>query len=112
MAKITDNALDLLKQRYFQKRETSWEDLCKRVSHNIASAEITEELQKKYEEEYHDAMVNMEFIPSTPCLLNSGTKTQQLSSCFILDIEDSIEGIMKTLSECAKVFQKSGGYLC
>jgi ribonucleoside-diphosphate reductase alpha chain len=109
MAKITDNALDLLRQRYFQEGENSWEDLCKRVSHNIASAEETKELQEKYQKEFYDAMVNMDFIPSTPTLLNAGTKTQQLSSCFILDIEDSIEGIMNTLSECAKIFQKSGG---
>ena len=109
MVKLTDNAIDLLKQRYFQEGETTWEDLCKRVSHNIASAEVTKELQEKYEKLFYDVMVNMDFIPSTPTLLNAGTKTQQLSSCFIIEIEDSIESIMNTLSECAKIFQKSGG---
>ncbi|MFA5559304.1 MAG: LAGLIDADG family homing endonuclease [Methanofastidiosum sp.] len=43
------------------------------------------------------------------CLLNAGTNVQQLSSCFIIDIDDSIESIMNTAAECAKIFQKSGG---
>lgn len=108
MTKINDNALDLLKKRYFLTGESSWEQLCRRVAKNIASAE-REVYRMQTEEQYYNMMVNLDFLPSTPCLLNAGTNTQQLSSCFILDIEDSIEGIMSTLTECAKIFQLSGG---
>lgn len=109
MNKINDNALDLLKKRYFLKDENSWADLCRRVAKNIASGEEKDYIRKDAEQDYFTAMSNLDFLPSTPCLLNAGTPTQQLSSCFILDIEDSIEGIMSTLAECAKIFQKSGG---
>jgi ribonucleoside-diphosphate reductase alpha chain len=51
----------------------------------------------------------MEFIPSTPCLINAGLGNGQLSSCFIINIEDNIESIYQTKSECAKIFQKNGG---
>lgn len=107
---ISKNAIKLLKEKnYFQKNETSWEDICKRVSKNIASAEESDEKAGFYEKLFFNMMKDMYFIPSTPCLLNAGTKVQQLSSCFILDIDDNIESIMQTLTECAKIFQKSGG---
>lgn len=109
MSKISENALDLLKKRYFLEGESTWEDLCKRVAKNIASAEQSDKSRSNFEWLYFSIMSDLDFIPSTPCLLNAGTPTQQLSSCFILDIEDSIEGIMSTLAECAKIFQKSGG---
>lgn len=49
------------------------------------------------------------FIHATPTLFNAGTNNDQLSSCYILGMEDSIVGIYKTLSDCAKISQKCGG---
>lgn len=49
------------------------------------------------------------FTHATPTLFNAGTNKPQLSSCFLLDIEDSIEGIYKTLSDCAHISQNAGG---
>jgi ribonucleotide reductase alpha subunit len=50
------------------------------------------------------------FTHATPTLFNSGTKRPQLSSCFLLDIDDdSIPGIYKTLSDCAVISQNAGG---
>jgi ribonucleoside-diphosphate reductase alpha chain len=50
------------------------------------------------------------FTHATPTLFNSGTKRPQMSSCFLLDIDDdSIPGIYKTLSDCAKISQSAGG---
>lgn len=47
---------------------------------------------------------------ATPTLFNAGTKRPQLSSCFLLDIDDdSIQGIYKTLSDCAAISQSAGG---
>lgn len=50
------------------------------------------------------------FTHATPTLFNAGTKKPQLSSCFLLDIDDdSIPGIYKTLSDCAVISQNAGG---
>lgn len=50
------------------------------------------------------------FTHATPTLFNAGTKRPQLSSCFLLDIDDdSIPGIYKTLSDCAVISQNAGG---
>ncbi len=112
---FNDNIMDLLKKRYFLKDkdgnyiENSWEDICNRVATNLASAEETKELQDTYEKIFYDKMVNLEFIPSSPCLLNAGTKLQQLSSCFIIDIEDSMEGIAEAWKEASIIFKSGGG---
>lgn len=63
-----------------------------------------EMVQKTYE-----MMSQGLFTHATPTLFNSGTNKPQLSSCFLLDIEDSIEGIYKTLSDCAYISQNAGG---
>lgn len=60
-------------------------------------------------ETYH-LMSQKWFIHATPTLFNSGTPKPQLSSCFLLSMqEDSIEGIYNTLSQCAKISQSAGG---
>jgi ribonucleoside-diphosphate reductase alpha chain len=58
----------------------------------------------------YDLMSQKYFTHATPTLFNSGTVRPQLSSCFLLDIDsDSIEGIYKTLADCAKISQSAGG---
>ena len=60
--------------------------------------------------ETYDALSNKEFIHATPTLYNSGTKRPQLSSCFLLGMEDdSIQGIFDTLSDCAAISKWAGG---
>jgi len=109
---ISENAKKLLEKRYFLRDtdgnllENSWSDVCRRVAHNIASVEKD---STYWEEIFYNRMNEMEFIPSSPCLFNAGTTSQQLSSCFIVDIEDNIESIFNTVAECAKIFQKCGG---
>ena len=60
--------------------------------------------------ETYDALSNKEFIHATPTLYNAGTKRPQLSSCFLLGMEDdSIKGIFDTLSDCAAISKWAGG---
>jgi ribonucleoside-diphosphate reductase alpha chain len=107
---LSDNALDLLRKRYFREGETTWEDLCARVCKGISQAETTEEKIKEVYDRIYNMMVNMEFIAGTPCLINADkTNSGQLSSCFIISIKDNIESIYHAKSECAKIFQKNGG---
>lgn len=88
----------LLRERYFLEKETCWEDIAKRVS-------------KLYDPIY-PYIKDMTFIPSSPTLMNActdGERLGTLSSCFILDVEDSIESIMKSMSDAAQVTRKGGG---
>ena len=58
---------------------------------------------------YH-AMSNLEFTHATPTMYNAGTPYPQMSSCFLTPIdEDSIDGIFKTLTKCAKISKSAGG---
>jgi len=60
--------------------------------------------------ETYDALSQGFFIHATPTLFNSGTNHPQLSSCFLVEMEDdSISGIYNTLSECAQISKWAGG---
>jgi ribonucleoside-diphosphate reductase alpha chain len=109
VTQLSDNAMDLLKKRYFRPNENTWEDLCNRVCEGIVQAEDKEN-QAKWLEVFYNMMSNMEFIVGTPCLINGDKSNKgQLSSCFIIEIKDNIESIYQAKGECAKIFQKNGG---
>lgn len=66
----------------------------------------------KYEkniQEYYDLMVNQEFMPNTPTLMNAGATLGQLSACFVLEMPDNLEGIMDTCKDAAIIFKSGGG---
>lgn len=64
----------------------------------------------KRTKETYDLLSLKYFTHATPTLFNSGTTRPQLSSCFLMDIhEDSIDGIYKSLADCAKISQSAGG---
>jgi ribonucleoside-diphosphate reductase alpha chain len=115
--KLTLNALRVLKERYLIKddqgnpRETP-EDMFLRVAKNIASADRlygkkSAEI-KETEKRFYDMMVDLDFLPNSPTLMNAGTDIQQLAACFVLPIEDSMEGIFESLKNAA-IIHKSGG---
>jgi ribonucleoside-diphosphate reductase alpha subunit len=64
---------------------------------------------EKVKETYHE-MSNKYFIHATPTLFNAGTPRPQLSSCYLIGMQDdSIDGIFDTLKDCAKISKWSGG---
>ncbi|HHT73853.1 MAG TPA: vitamin B12-dependent ribonucleotide reductase [Firmicutes bacterium] len=106
--KITANARTVLERRYLAKEEgkvvETPEDMARRVAKNIASVES----DPKWEELFFEVIDNLEFVPNSPTLMNAGRALQQLSACFVLPIEDSMDGIFETLKNAALI-QKSGG---
>lgn len=114
--KLSPNALYILERRYLLKNERreiieTPEQLFRRVAKNIAAADAIYNPKADLvgrEEEFYQAMSNLEFLPNTPTLMNAGTVIQQLSACFVLPIEDSLESIFDTL-KMAAIIQHTGG---
>jgi len=112
--KLTVNALEVLRQRYLLRDETeriieSPAQLFERVAKAVARPD------KKYggkpeeiEKTFYSMMSRLEFNPNTPTLFNAGTELGQLSACFVLPVEDSLEGIFTSAKNMALI-EKSGG---
>ncbi|MBM4235177.1 MAG: ribonucleoside reductase class II [Firmicutes bacterium] len=114
---LSSNARITFEKRYLIKDEKGMpteapEDLLHRVAANIAA------IDKKYdksdsevkatEESFFNVMAEGRFMPNSPTLMNAGRELQQLSACFVLPLEDSMEGIFTALKNMALV-QKTGG---
>ncbi|MBM3245060.1 MAG: vitamin B12-dependent ribonucleotide reductase [Candidatus Omnitrophica bacterium] len=115
---LSDNALKVLQRRYLKKDKDGKvietpEAMFRRVAEAIASADKaygkTEEEIRATEEMFYRAMASLEFIPNSPCLMNAGRQLGQLSACFTLPIEDSMESIFETLKATAMIHKSGGG---
>lgn len=83
-----------------------------RVARAIASTEIKYNKKgnvKKTEGAFYKIMSNLEFLPNTPTLMNAGTKIGQLSACFVIPVEDSLQGIFDAAKWTAIIHQSGGG---
>lgn len=60
--------------------------------------------------EFYDVVSQFYYMPATPTLFNSGTLHPQMSSCYLLNLaEDSLDGIYKSITDCAKLSKYAGG---
>lgn len=95
---MNESVQKLLKDRYLLSKENTWEDIALRVSSIYPPI--------------YQHILNKEFVPSSPTLMNANTNGERkgtLSSCFILNLEDSIEGIFNSLKDAALVTKAAGG---
>jgi len=115
--KLPINSMEVLKKRYLLKDdkrniiETPGE-LFRRVAYNIAKAEnnfTSRARAQEIEESFYNMMRNLEFLPNSPTLMNAGTSLGQLSACFVVPVEDSIEDIFNALKNMARIHQTGGG---
>src|SRR5438128_6040385 len=86
-----------------------WSDIVARVVAHVSVAETDPAQRDEFFNAMTDIMMAREFVPNTPCLVNSGKPNGQLAACFVLDVPDSIAGIMKTATDAAIIHQTGGG---
>lgn len=113
--KLSLNSLRILEDRYLQRDgdgdiiETP-DSMFRRVARAIAEADSNYGMKpEQSEEEFYSAMVNSEFLPNSPALMNAGTALGQLSACFVLPVDDSLTGIFDSLKHAALIHQSGGG---
>jgi ribonucleoside-diphosphate reductase alpha chain len=114
---LSPNAKKVLEKRYLKKNEEGMvvetpEELFRRVAKNIASADEKYGRSKagilNVEEEFYQMLTSLEFLPNSPTLMNAGRRLGQLSACFVLPVEDSMESIFDAVKNTA-IIHKSGG---
>ncbi len=111
---ISPNAKTVLERRYLRKKNgqlvESPEEMLHRVADNLAAVEAqwNPDNVERMQQQFFSIMASLEFLPNSPTLMNAGNELQQLSACFVLPIEDSMESIFSTLKDTALI-QKSGG---
>ena len=113
---LTENAKTVLKRRYLKKDASgkvceSPENMFRRVAAHIAEAEKNYDQKvdvQKIEDLFYNLMAEFRFLPNSPTLMNAGRSLGQLAACFVLPVEDSIDGIFDAVKNAA-VIHKSGG---
>ncbi|MCA1623526.1 MAG: HNH endonuclease [Acidobacteria bacterium] len=87
----------------------TWGDIVRRVVGHVSSAEQDPVMRDYFYNSMVETMLNREFVPNTPCLVNAGKPKGQLAACFVLNVPDSIPGIMEHAKAAATIHQTGGG---
>ena len=117
VGKWTEPALRILRERYLMRQggevvETP-EEMCWRVALTIATGEArygrSDAAVREVAAAFYDVMIEGEFLPNSPTLMNAGTGNGlQYSACYVLPVGDSMEEIFDSV-KAAAIIHKSGG---
>ncbi|MDD5583995.1 MAG: vitamin B12-dependent ribonucleotide reductase [Candidatus Omnitrophica bacterium] len=115
---FSSNALIVLKKRYLKKDEKGTvtetpKQLVERVADAVASIERRYGADKAKVEEtkksFFEIIANLEFSPNSPTLMNAGKDLGQLSACFVVPVDDSMESIFDAIKATALIHKTGGG---
>jgi ribonucleoside-diphosphate reductase alpha chain len=116
---VSENARKVLERRYLKKdpageRMESPEEMLARVAYNIAMAEglyygAVPEVILRWAERFYAMMIRLDFMPNSPTLMNAGRELQQLSACFVLPVDDTMESIFEAVKNTALIHKSGGG---
>ncbi|RJQ46252.1 MAG: vitamin B12-dependent ribonucleotide reductase [Nitrospiraceae bacterium] len=115
---LTSSAQKVLEKRYLKRDEEGMvvetpEDMFRRVAKAVASVELnyakSETEAKHIEDGFYDLMTSLRFLPNSPTLMNAGKMLGQLSACFVLPVEDSMESIFEAVKNAALIHKSGGG---
>jgi len=115
--KLGVNTMHVLRKRYLLKDDSqniveTPSEMFRRVAHTVAGAERnykSDVSADRAEEQFYRMMRERRFLPNSPTLMNAGASFGQLSACFVLPVEDSIDGIFESLRNMARIHQTGGG---
>ncbi|MGC1403626.1 MAG: ribonucleotide reductase N-terminal alpha domain-containing protein, partial [Thermodesulfobacteriota bacterium] len=108
---LTPNAKIVLNKRYLKKDNQGQvienpEDMFRRVAQVVASADElygAKDQIKKSADLFYQIMTRLEFLPNSPTMMNAGRSLGQLSACFVLPVEDSIDSIFEAIKQTAVI---------
>jgi ribonucleoside-diphosphate reductase alpha chain len=115
---LSENSIKVLERRYLKKDNQgrvieSPDELFRRVARAIAESEkkygASADEIKSCEEKFFEIMAALGFLPNSPTLMNAGRPLGQLSACFVLPIEDSMESIFDAVKHTAMIHKSGGG---
>lgn len=115
---LSENAIKVLERRYL-KRDKDGNctekpaDMFRRVALAIASGDLkfgkSQAEVEKLADRFYDFITKCYFMPNSPTLMNAGRELGQLAACFVLPVEDSLEGIFETVKNTALIHKSGGG---
>src|SRR5713226_5756046 len=108
------NARRVIGKRYSLKDAKAasleeWSDIVARVVAHVSVAETDPDQRDEFYNALTDIMTARDFVPNTPCLVNAGKPNGQLAACFVLEVPDSLIGIMDHAKAAATIHQTGGG---
>ncbi len=114
---VTENSKTVLERRYLKKDRSGTvnetpEQMFRRVANHIAQAEKNYDKKadtKIIEDQFYRLMSEFRFLPNSPTLMNAGRELGQLAACFVLPVDDSIDGIFEAIKNAATIHKSGGG---